>query len=197
MNAIDTEATTGRQRILDEAARLFVERGFASTSLRDIASACDMKAGSLYYHFESKNHLLIAVLRRGIEVMTVAFDEASDRTKGADGHTRLRAHIRAHLSALFENGPYTAVHVTSFRTADAAVRDVIIAERDDYEAKWSLLFDDLVMRGDMSADVPTGLARLTLFGAMNTSVEWFDMGRGNLDELANVIADQYWHGIQS
>jgi hypothetical protein len=36
------------------------------------------------------------------------------------------------------------------------------------------------------------LHRLTLFGAMNSSVEWFDTERGNLDELAEVITTQFW-----
>ncbi|NOX28544.1 MAG: TetR/AcrR family transcriptional regulator [Actinobacteria bacterium] len=190
-----TTLAPGRQLILDQAATLFVERGFKGTSLRDIAAACEMKAGSLYYHFESKDHLLIEVLTRGIDVMVEAFDAAATTTANSDGSTRLKAHIRAHLAALYENGPYTAVHVTSFRTASSQVRAAVIPERDRYESKWTLLLTDMVDTGQIRGDMALGLTRLTLFGAMNTSIEWFDLDRGNLDELADVLVDQYWNGL--
>ena len=58
--------------------------------------------------------------------------------------------------------------------------------RDAYEARWTHLLSDLNL-----VDQP-GLHRLTLFGAMNSSVEWFDTERGNLDELTEVITTQFW-----
>jgi hypothetical protein len=96
--------------------------------------------------------------------------------------------VRAHLSALFENGPYTAAHVTAFRTAPVEVRDAVVPMRDAYEARWTELLAALEI------GTPVGLSRLTLFGAMNTAVEWFDTERGNLDELADVITRQFWEG---
>ena len=129
----------GRSRILDEAATLFLRQGYAATSLRDIANAAGMKAGSLYYHFESKEALLLAILRQGIGVMIEAFEQAADATVGAQPQARLETHVRAHLAALFENGPYTAAHVTTFRTAPDAVCEVMVPERDAYEAMWTRL----------------------------------------------------------
>ena len=41
-----------RAQLLDAAARLFRERGFHATSMRDIAKAVGMLSGSIYYHFE-------------------------------------------------------------------------------------------------------------------------------------------------
>ena len=124
----------GRRRILDEAAALFLARGYAETSLRGIAAAADMKAGSVYYHFSSKDDLLEAILRRGIEVMVRAFEAAEAATCGRDGRSRIAAHARAHLAALFEHGPYTAAHVTTFRNAPPAVREAIVPGRDAYVA---------------------------------------------------------------
>ena len=53
--------------ILETAARLFRHEGYAATSLRAIAAACDMKAGSLYYHFESKDQIVSEVLDIGVQ----------------------------------------------------------------------------------------------------------------------------------
>ena len=45
----------GRARIMDEAATLFLRHGYEGTSLRQLADVVGMKAGSLYYHFASKD----------------------------------------------------------------------------------------------------------------------------------------------
>lgn len=195
----ETAIDTGRARILDEAAALFLQQGYDATSLRHIADAVGMKAGSLYYHFDSKDDLLTAILRRGIEVMESAFDGAAAATAAAtidaQPERRVEAHVRAHLAALFENGPYTAAHVTTFRTAPPAVRDTIVPIRDAYEARWTQLLRDLQADGKIPPTVDVSVARLVLFGAMNSSVEWFDPSRGNLDRFAHAITAQFWNGV--
>ena len=52
--------------LLDAAARLFAEKGYVATSMRDIAQDCGMLPGSLYYHFAAKEDLLVAVYERGV-----------------------------------------------------------------------------------------------------------------------------------
>lgn len=187
----------GRQRILDVAASLFLERGYKATSLREIAAAVGMKAGSLYYHFASKEVLLQAILQRGMDVMVEAFEEAEAVAGEADPRTRFAAHVRAHLAALFEHGPYTAAHVTTFRTAPPGVCEAIVRERDAYEAMWSAMLSEMRERGVLASDMPIGLARLTLFGAMNSSVDWFDAERGELDYFGETITRQFWSGFSA
>ena len=193
----DPAPSDGRRRIMDEAATLFLRQGYDGASLRHIAAACGMQAGSLYYHFASKNEILEAVLRQGIEIMVDAFESAAAQTVGAPARERLGRHVRAHLAALHENGPYTAVHVTTFRTAPDEVRDVIVPVRDSYEAMWTALLTELVDAGDLDPATPVSLTRLNLFASMNHSIEWFDTERGNLDELAQTIAHQLWQGVGS
>jgi AcrR family transcriptional regulator len=59
---VGSAAERTRQRILATASHLFVERGYASTSIRDISDRLGMTKGSLYYHFSSKEDLLVALL---------------------------------------------------------------------------------------------------------------------------------------
>lgn len=193
----DHEQETSRARITDSAAALFLDQGYAQTSLRDIAAAAGIKAGSIYYHFDSKEALLLDILEQGIAAMEEGYDHAAAETRGGDGATRIRAHVHAHLSALFEHGPYTTNHVSAFRIGPASVRAAVIPARDRYEGRWAELFDDLRAGGEMAADIPPGLSRLALFGAMNFAVEWFDPARGNLDELVEVIVRQFWSGVRA
>ncbi|WP_313541236.1 TetR/AcrR family transcriptional regulator [Leifsonia aquatica] len=59
-----------REQIVDEAYRLFATRGYHGSSLREIAAAAGISLGSLQYHFESKDDLLVAVLARRDELGT-------------------------------------------------------------------------------------------------------------------------------
>jgi AcrR family transcriptional regulator len=62
-SAANPEATT-RERILDVALDLFVRKGYAETSLREIAAELGFSKAALYYHFESKQDILLALHRR-------------------------------------------------------------------------------------------------------------------------------------
>jgi AcrR family transcriptional regulator len=59
---VGSAAEETRRRILDEATALFVERGYAGTSIRDISERLGMTKGALYYHFSSKEELLYAIV---------------------------------------------------------------------------------------------------------------------------------------
>lgn len=174
----------GRRRVLDAAAARLVEQGYAATTLRQVAADAGIKAGSIYHHFASKEQLFTTVFADGIAVMVDAFERSEPG---------LAAHIRAHLGALFEHGPYTAAHVTAFFTSPPAIRAPVVGVRDAYETLWNSLLEELLPHLN-SKDV--ALHRLILFGAMNSTIEWFDP-RGNLslDQLAKAIAEQFLHGV--
>src|SRR2546425_9665565 len=87
-----------RAQLLDAAARLFRERGFHATSMRDIAKAVDMLSGSIYYHFNSKQEMLLAVYAEGARRIGELVDAAVARE--TDPWKRLEAASAAHLNAL-------------------------------------------------------------------------------------------------
>ena len=93
-----------RDRILSSAALLFCEHGYAGVSMRKIAENCEMKAGSLYYHFTSKDQILTEVLNIGIQKVHAAVANAlSDTPKDALATDKLRLAVSGHLHALLEN----------------------------------------------------------------------------------------------
>ena len=98
--AIDT-----KDRILDVAERLFGERGFPATSLRDITADAGVNLASVNYHFGSKNALLTAVLERRLRPINRQRLEMLDRVEGqaGGGPPDLEAVIRAFLSPPFRS----------------------------------------------------------------------------------------------
>jgi TetR/AcrR family transcriptional regulator, cholesterol catabolism regulator len=118
--------------ILDEAARLFREKGYAATSMRDIAAAVDMLPGSLYYHFAAKEDLLVAVYQEGVRLITDKVRAAVLRH--AEPWQRLEAAAVAHLEALLKTGDYALVviRVLPQDVPKAAAR--LVGLRDGYDS---------------------------------------------------------------
>src|ERR1700704_6731641 len=84
-----------RTRLLAVSARLFAKGGFEATSMRDIAGKAGMLAGSMYYHFPSKNDLIAAVYAAGVAEIGTAVDAATARPRAP--WPRLEAACVAHL----------------------------------------------------------------------------------------------------
>ena len=182
---------TGRDRILNEAAHLFLTRGYAETSMRGIANAAQIRPASIYHHFPSKDALLKEILAIGMDAVTSAFTEAA-KNPAESGPLRLERHVRAHLNALFAHQAFTAAHVTVFPFVPGDVRRAAVSERDAYEALWTSLLSD------SAPHVPQEtirVVRLSLFGAMNSTVHWFDASEGSVDELASGLVRTLWNGL--
>lgn len=80
----------GRERILDESRTRFLDKGFSATSMQEIADAVGMTKPALYYHFEDKNELFLAVVAREMDRGYVEFNR------------NMQAH--AHISDRLEAG---------------------------------------------------------------------------------------------
>lgn len=186
-----------RQQILDSAARLFTRDGIAATSMRTIAQACGIQAASLYNHFESKDRIASEIFELGIARVTEALNKAMQQAgRDADFRTLLRAAIRAHLSAFFVYGDYTATHIRNFKQAPAQVRATTIKARDKYERLWAALLRKGVTEGRLTRDVDLKLARLLLLGSLNWTLEWFrPTGRYSLARLSAVIERMFIDGF--
>jgi hypothetical protein len=63
--ALVTKSEKSRQSVLEAAAKLFRQQGYSATTLRQIASLAEIKAGSIYYYFDSKEAILDEVLDQG------------------------------------------------------------------------------------------------------------------------------------
>src|SRR5436305_42145 len=112
---MDAEENSSRRRILDCAARLFRKNGYGGTSLRDIAAASGMKAGSLYYHFASKDEILIDVLNIGVQRVYDAVRNAVAALPAAATFADIiNTAIYGHLKALHEADDYTSANVRIF-----------------------------------------------------------------------------------
>lgn len=87
-----------RDRILDVAEALFAEKGFAGTSMRDIAARADLTAASLYNHFAGKDALYTAVLERGIRPLVDLMQQLAARDEREAAVDEVLRSVMEHLS---------------------------------------------------------------------------------------------------
>jgi AcrR family transcriptional regulator len=177
-----------RQQILDVAAKLFRAKGYTDTSLRDIGQQAGMKAGSLYYHFASKEQLAAEVLLIGVQKVHRAVAMAVDALGAtADARARLAAAMAVHLDTLLDASDYTSAHIRCFPDVPATLRIKLGTARREYEAVWRSLMDDMAASGALPAGMDANAARLAILGALNWSLEWYDPAYGKPSQLTQTL----------
>lgn len=169
--------TNRREELLDRAGELMAAKGYDGTSMRDIASAVGMLPGSLYYHFDSKESLFLALHQRVVAVMEArvhAALAAADQA-GLGPWDRLEAAATAHLEGLIETGNLVAIVSPEFLGEREGISAAIRDERRRYEQ----LFRDMFSALSLPQGVDRTLLRLHLFGALNWAPIWFDTAKGH------------------
>jgi AcrR family transcriptional regulator len=185
------EATEPRSRreILDAAARLLRSHGYKSTTLRVIAEEVGIKAGSIYYHFESKEQIVAAVMNDGVDrVYEAVAAELAATPPAAGPREMVERAIRAHLGALLAHSDYTSAALRSYTDAPEAVRRSTRVHRRRYEAVWEALIEEVIAAGAAPAGVSAESLRLAVLGMMNWSAEWYRPNRHSIERLAHEFA---------
>lgn len=173
--------------LLDAAARLFRQRGFAATTLREIGKAAGVFPGSIHYRFATKEALLLALMERAIEQAIAAVRSAAAQT--TDPTERVRLGLRAHLRLLLSGDDAIYVLLFEWRSVSGAPRDEMVRLRDRYEAFWDGMLYEAAGAGRLRAGVDLKLVRMLGFGAVNWVATWYSPEGGRTPEQ---IADAFW-----
>ena len=159
-----------QQLIRDKAAALFAERGFAATSIADIAAACGTAKSLVYHYFGAKDEILYDLLRDHMARL-VAGAEAALAT-AADARERLREFVRAEI-ALYAGAR------DRHRLLLNALGDLPPARRDEIKAlerKLVALVRDLCIALNPALARDSALATATamsVFGLINWTHTWY------------------------
>ncbi|MEA2872006.1 MAG: hypothetical protein QOH67_1982 [Hyphomicrobiales bacterium] len=175
-----------RDELLRVSAKLFREKGFDGTSIRDISSAAGMHSGSPFYHFKTKQDILVAVMEQGLAEGLRKTEEVIALPLPPE--QKLKLLIRAQLGTILDEGnDFIPVLLYDWRGLTPANRRRVVALKDRYDALWQRLIDELQRAGHMPGDAQ--LMRLLILGAVNWTGTWYRTGgRLSLDEVAEGAA---------
>lgn len=174
-----------RGRLLREAARLFREKGYERTTVRDLAAAVGIQSGSLFHHFRTKEEILKAVMVETIHLNTALMRAAMDAAE--TNPEKLRALIRAELESVNgQTGEAMAVLVFEWRSLSENLQAEVLKLRDVYEGLWIDVLEALRKERVLSAD--PFVTRRLLTGALSWTVTWYRPDGGlSLDDLTEQV----------
>jgi TetR/AcrR family transcriptional regulator, cholesterol catabolism regulator len=184
-----------RESILEAATQLFGDAGYPGTTMREIAKAVGVLAGSLYAHIDSKETLLLEIVESGIERFMSAVGPVAALAEPAD--IRIREAVKAHVRVVAENPQRTLVVFHQWRFLTGPARRRVVAMRREYEDLFADMVRAGVEEGMFNDQLDDRLALMTVLGAVNWTPEWFSpSGRATADEVGDHIADALLAGIR-
>ncbi|MCI5045144.1 MAG: TetR/AcrR family transcriptional regulator [Aquisalinus sp.] len=180
--------TDMRRRILDAAAVLLAENGYKATTLRNVAEAAGLKAGSIYYHFPSKDHITVEVLNEGVQQVSKAVGDAVNLAEGESGRAILRAAVNAHLKALAEHSSYTRASIRCFSMVPEEIRHQTVDVRRAFDAQWLSILQKIQSTGAIREDVTLKHLHLIILGTLNWTLEWQSADEQERQQLADTLS---------
>ncbi len=186
--------TTPREAILEVATHLFGEKGYAGTTMRDIASAVGVLPGSLYAHIDGKETLLTEIVDVGFDRFLSTAAEVASASEPAD--VRLRTAIKEHVKAVADSRERTMVVLHQWRYLTGANYDAVVEKRRDYQRSFERIVDDGVESGLFRPDLDRHVAVFAVLGALNWVPEWFSPeGPASAEEVGERLADTLLSGF--
>ena len=145
-------ATTRRDELLRIAARLFAERGYRNTTVRDIADAAGILSGSLYHHFDSKEAMVDEILSSFQESLFASYDEIL--ASSLSPRERIEAAVRLSFEAIDQHHAEVAIFQNEAEQLGRLERFAYLADRNEQSrAGWMRLLKDGVKSGALRRDV--------------------------------------------
>ncbi len=169
----DGEATTvsRRDEILEVAAEVFAERGIKETTVRDIGEAAGILSGSLYYHFESKEQIVLDLLLPSVQANYERLVSIAAESSGAEalaGLIRATVEVTAqhpHRSRILRHGPQVFGEFSSLEPVADIVRNTV--------KLWFEVFEQGVETGEIRADIEPEIAVRAMLDATLGASRWF------------------------
>jgi TetR/AcrR family transcriptional regulator, cholesterol catabolism regulator len=186
---------TRRRQIEDVASALFSSRGYAATSMRDIARVLDLQGGSLYSHIPSKEAVLAAIVEEAAEAFHAAVGPVAERQGPAA--ERLREMVAAHVRVVTGARERAKVFLFEWTFLGEERRQAVRRSRAAYQGYFERVVAEGVAAGELVTPDPR-LAAVFVLSAMNAMAYWYRPdGALGPDELAANYAELFLTGLQA
>ncbi|HEY7469524.1 MAG TPA: TetR/AcrR family transcriptional regulator [Acidimicrobiia bacterium] len=184
-----------RADVVAAAGRLFAEKGYHGTSMRDLGRELGLLGSSLYAHVDSKQDLLVGVVEEGARL----FQDSAERALAVEGSgsDRLRTLISGHVDVVLANLEVVRTFLNEAGMLDADHRSRVIAARDRYEQAFREAIALGAGDGSLRTDVDPKMASIFVLSILNALERWYHPG-GELgrDQLVEAVVSFVTTGIR-
>jgi AcrR family transcriptional regulator len=180
-------------QILQQASALMRNKGYASTTVRDIASSLNIEAASLYNHISSKEEILETICASLANQFETGILEINDIYFNAT--EKLRMAIESHILILTQDLNASYVFIHEWRNLGETALNEFVRRRDLYEKE----FRDILFLGEQEGtftDVDEKFVVITILSSLNSTIEWYKPnGQLSPKEVSNKLSDFILNGI--
>ncbi|MBV1688961.1 TetR/AcrR family transcriptional regulator [Novosphingobium sp. G106] len=193
-----TKSELTRQRILDSAARVFAQRGYAHTRLIDVAREAQSHAGGIYYYFASREALVEELLSISTQRSVSLVREALQALRSdATTFEKLRTAITAQLTSLLAGDSYNIAFNKIYPQVPETILDRHRTILREYFEIWRDIIRQGQAQGEIRADVDAAVMRLTIVGSIQWAVEWARPQNSSAEILGEQMANVFFSGIKA
>jgi TetR/AcrR family transcriptional regulator, cholesterol catabolism regulator len=181
--------------ILRTSARIFAEKGYHSTSMRDISRATQVSLAGLYYYCKSKEELLFLIQDNCFGRVHQRLQERLKETSGAV--EKLRLVIENHLSFFAANMAEMKVLSHEADSLAGEMHAHVSGKKQQYTKLVRKILSEVQQaRTDNTPKVDLTVATYALFGMMNWIYNWYDpMGKLSVNDLVDNISRLFLSGF--
>lgn len=182
-----------RDEILRSAATLIASEGYPACTMRSISKKIEMKAGSLYHHFGSKDEILLEIMNVGVRMILEHVErQVSSMPPSASFEDRLRVAIRAHATCMVDQSmPFIRV----YEHLPPVIKRQARVTRKEYADFWVSFLDSGKQSGEVNPDLNLTLFVPFLLSGLNRVSDWY-RDHMSINEIADLIADTCLGGIR-
>lgn len=201
MTPIKGQATDGRQRrnrsqdVLEAAVRVFHKKGYASSSIQDIADEVGVLKGSLYHYIDSKEDLLFRLLE-GIHDDGESILVEVESTAGLGPLERVELYVRRHIEFNIRHLTRVAVYHNDYERLSPTRRERVIARRRQHERFLTRLIRAAQAAGEADPTLDAAIVGSFIHGAVIWPYRWFRAdGKFDPEELVEACTEFVIHGV--
>lgn len=184
-----------KEQVIRKAAELFREKGYAASSMRDLAQKLGIEAASLYSHIKSKEE----ILRNLCFDMATEFRKSLEQVEkeGGSASQKLQKGIIGHIAVMSRDLTASAVFMNEHRhLSQPYLRDFLLL-RINYINRFKAIIEQGVKSGEFKNTIDKKLAVMTLFSSLNWMPQWYDPNSNIVpSELGHQLADMLVNGLK-
>ncbi len=183
MSKTQRKRASKKELILKKAAAMFREKGFAATSMRDLAETVGIEAASLYNHIRSKNELLEAICFDVANIFNTHIDTVE--SSGLSSIGKIEKLLRFHIHQMVQNYEEVYVSDREWKHLNEPYLSNFQQQRRSYRKKFAAIIEQGIAKGEVKKiDAPTAV--LIILHAISGIESWHrSKARISADELGN------------
>ena len=145
-----------KEFILKKAAQMFREKGFAATSMRDLAETVGIEAASLYNHIRSKNEMLESICFDVANRFTIFMDELESGNQGTI--KKIETLLRFHIKQMIETFEEVIVCDREWKHLDEPYLSNFHNQRRSYRKRFAAIIEEGISKNEIKKiDAPTAV----------------------------------------